>query len=177
MRRTGLGAVVVVGLLLAGQQAALAHDWTRDDTCGTSTYDAYFYPMGRASDWYAPSNSAAIGGCYMYTNAQTGGSMEAAIWYLPTDANFNHTYQVRVHIPSNWGCTGNPVRYERWANGTAGGVTSNHTLNQNGVASPAWRTIMTQSFTATSGGYVKMVDNTGITTQKVCADQLRYITQ
>lgn len=176
MRRSWVGALGALGLLVAGQQGAFAHDWSRDDTCGTGTYDAYFYPGGDPLDWYVSSVAAATGGCYMYTYAEYGGSSEAAIWYLPHDSIYNHTFAGKPKIPSNWGCTGDPVRYERWAGGTSNGVTSNHWVDQDALSAPTWTTALTGSFAASSSGsgYVKMVDLTNVTSQRVCADQFTY---
>ena len=67
------------------------------------------------------------------------------------------------------------MKYRRYANGTGGGVTQTYTFNQAGSPCDAVAHVGQGSFNGPNGGYVKLIDSSGDTTDEIGVDHLRYV--
>lgn len=159
--------LAVSGVALVNVPFALAHDWTVANDCAWNDADPYFVLSGPQSafTFHTPSGT---NGCHVDSKLISGLTPTAwANWYLPITASYNHSYNIATYI---WCAAqahrGQSVHYRLYTTGSAGGYFV-ETRNQRNYCE--WMDLDAYTFTATSGGYARVVNTTGC--PSTCAGQ------
>ncbi len=98
-----------------------------------------------------------------------------AAWYPPISTDYNGRYNVRIWNDCDPHFRNHDVRYQRWANGTAGGVTEVWRFDQGGSPCDSIQHVGQGQFYGSNGGYVRLVDRSSDTTRPIGVDHLRYV--
>lgn len=158
IRRFTVAIVFVISTAVVQVPFALAHSWSIDNDCSWSDVDPYMTLAGPQSAWTFHN---VDGTCHVDGTLISGVTPTAwANWYLPVTASYNHTYKVNAGIDCGGASThrSSYVLYRMYVAGTSGGYYTESRNQRN------YCTVMsldTYTFTATSGGYVRLVNTTG----------------
>ena len=178
MKRLVASLIVGAALTALIQPAAFAATyWDRDDSCGA--YDAYFDPAGPSVNWHIHQGNG-FNGCHMWLtticNKSTCTSVNWASWFLPTSSAYSGNYHLGVWLACDVHFANDQAKYERYANGTGGGVTQTYFVDQS-VSTCNQTNYFTNSanFNAPNGGYVRLRDKSPGYPAKVSADYFQYL--
>jgi hypothetical protein len=168
---------LLLGFLLPMVPALASHQyWAVDDSCGTGGSN-YFFPNGPAAGWHVHSGGGYQGNCHMWTwpVCNSCAPEQRASWYLPTNSAHTGNYNVRIWNDCENHFDNTAVKYQRFANGTGGGVTQTYTFNQEGNPCDSIQHVGQGQFNGPNGGYMKLIDSSTNTTGEIGVDHLRYV--
>jgi hypothetical protein len=131
-----------------------------DDSCSAPGTN-FFYLGGPAQYWYQEGSYPY---CYFWTTTTTSSSMiNFANWYISPDSDPSGNYGFKTYIPS--GHNTGKARYNRYRNGTSGGITSWVTMNQasfnNVYATVTSSAYLCSNANTPCSGYWQFADNGG----------------
>jgi hypothetical protein len=171
MRRLRSLAVAMVlaisGTALVNVPFAFAHNWTVANECVWNDQGPWFHLSGpqNAFTFHTPAGTS---GCHVDAKLIAGLTPTAwANWYLPISANYNHTYNIAANVTcAAQNHRGQSVQYRLYTTGSNGGyfLESRNQRNYCG-----WMDLDAYAFTATLGGYARVVNTTGC--PSTCAGQ------
>ena len=170
------GVTVSLIAFTAGVAIASHQYWAVDDECSATDDPAgpYFYIEGPTSDWFVHRGEGFQGYCHIWTNPSST-VQNKEYRYLPVSASYDGRYNVRIWNDCDSHFRNTDVRYQRWANGTAGGVTEVWPFNQGGSPCDSVQHVGQGQFYGSNGGYVRLVDRSGDTARPIGVDHLRYV--
>lgn len=167
-------AVILLASLCLGQAslAGASHSSGQvvDDDCSLPG-TPYFYRGGPASDWYQNGSTPY---CNWSTNSATSRSNYANI-YIDPNSNHSGYYGMDTYIVP--GYTGR-ARYNRYQNGTSGGVTTSYTKLQSGYSNQYVRIVskvyFCENVNTPCAGYMQFADNGGTPYGTLVIDVSKY---
>lgn len=147
-----------------------------DDSCSVPG-GGLFYADGPAQYWYVKFYGPSPGGCHLWTTTITNwqSPINTASWYLPISSGNNGNYITVAFVPCDEHSETTDARYRRYRNGTGGGVTSTHSINQAAACNVDPVVHQTLYYDGGQGGYLKMIDPSWNANVPVSADRLGYI--
>jgi hypothetical protein len=158
LRQLLVAAALVGSTAIMQVPFAFAHSWSVQNECSWSDPGEYFYLAGPQSSWSFHTTGTE---CHVDGQLISGVTPTAwGNWYLPISSNYNHTYHVTAGIDCGDASAHRAayVIYRMYIAGSSGGYYTEY-RNQRSYCGNM--SLDTYTFTATSGGYVRVVNTTG----------------
>jgi hypothetical protein len=179
-RFKGFLAGSLVGFAGATATIALASQATLDKNgCSAGANGPLFYAGGPAVGWHSHSYAASPAGCHLYVEGNAfSNPVNYANYYLPVDAAHKGVYRyTKEFVPCDVHSSAVTYRWTIFPKGTE--YPSNSLSLKAGSTCDGWFPLGTWRFYEDQdlmyGGYIRQVDNTGISGSWISIDTVYYV--